>query len=139
MPSPSQLKALGSVVKEARIGRGWTQKQLETASGIGNNYISNIERGYVNPKRGPVTPSDDVMNALSKALGISASDLHAALGRVDDEYQYPVHHPLHSIIRDIGLNENDFTGEDLTAMQSCVQVVIQGYAYKKQLQKSESK
>lgn len=84
MPNASQLKHLGSVVRDIRQSKGWTLKQLSDVSGVGYSYASNIERGYVNPARGPVTPSDDILYLLAKALDIPISTLHGALGRVAD-------------------------------------------------------
>ena len=82
MPSATQLKGLGQIVRAARRERQWTLQELSEKSGVGHSYLSNIERGYVNPKRGPVTPSDDMLVALSQSLSIPLPNMHAALGRV---------------------------------------------------------
>lgn len=84
MPNAHQLKQLGQLIRDARRSHEWTLKQLSEKSGVGYSYCSNIERGYVNPKRGPVTPSDDTLFALAKTLDLPTSRIHAMLGRSDD-------------------------------------------------------
>ena len=84
MPNTHQLKQLGMLFREARQEREWTLRQLSEKSGVGYSYCSNIERGYVNPNRGPVTPSDDILFALAKTLDLPLSKIHATLGRLDD-------------------------------------------------------
>ncbi len=81
MPTAKQLKHLGQFIRKSREDKGWTLKDLHEKSGIGYSYVSNIERGYINPKRGPVTPSDDVLTQIAETLGVSAGKLHSVLGR----------------------------------------------------------
>lgn len=81
MPNADQLKSLGDFIRDARQSKGWTLKHLSDVSGVGYSYTSNIERGYVNRNRGPVTPSDDILSALSTALGLPLVKMHEMLGR----------------------------------------------------------
>jgi transcriptional regulator with XRE-family HTH domain len=85
MPSVEQLKRLGDLVREARKSKSWTLDETALNSGVGRSWVSNIERAYVNPKRGPVTPSDDVLYRLSKSLDIPFESMHVALGRVEGD------------------------------------------------------
>lgn len=76
---------LGQVIKDARNEKDWTQSDLAQKVQLSVGYISNIEKGYVNPKRGPVVPSDDSLNALANALGVPVSRFHSELGRSANE------------------------------------------------------
>lgn len=81
MELEKRLKVIGTVILAARKEKGWTQYELFQKTGLSVGYISNIENGYVNPKRGPVVPSDDSLSSFSEALGIPLSRLHSSLGR----------------------------------------------------------
>jgi transcriptional regulator with XRE-family HTH domain len=75
---------LGLLLRTARLEKGWTQSDVAKRTGLTTGYISNLEQGYVNPKRGPVVPSDDSLRAFSEALELPLEKMHAALGRVRD-------------------------------------------------------
>lgn len=82
MDAVDKIKRLGSYIRETRKQQGIrTVKELAERSGIGISYLSNIERGYVNPNRGAVIPSDAVLEAVAMGMGIPVSALHAQLGR----------------------------------------------------------
>ena len=89
MATHNHLKALGKALRARRLTLGLKLREVEERSGVGLEYLSNIERGYVNPKRGPVTPSDDVLTRIASALGIPLRELHAALGRGDGGAEHP--------------------------------------------------
>lgn len=129
-----KVKRLGDFVRSARLARKMTARELSHRSGIGFTYISNIERGYINPKRGPVVPSDEVLAALANGLEIDVSELHAQLGRLgalaqgdtleDDEERrrmelvYQAYKGTKGPIRDaanalLGL-QNDLTGDEMS-------------------------
>lgn len=80
-----KLRRLGAAVREAREAKGWNQSELAAKSGVGKGYVSNIETGYVNPDRGPVTPSDEVLAQLAQALEMPVAELHRALGRINGD------------------------------------------------------
>lgn len=42
------LAAVGARVREARIGNGWTLKDISTMTGLGHGQLSDIENGRVN-------------------------------------------------------------------------------------------
>jgi len=113
MPNTVQLKRLGQIVREARQQRKWTLQELADHSRVGHSYLSNIERGYVNPNRGPVTPSDDILTAISQSLDIPLSTMHTALGRIEEDadalpIEYaPILDELRSASYDGGLDSGD--------------------------------
>ncbi len=124
------------------LRRGWNQDQLSNATdpNVSQGQISNYKYGRRNPSRktirvlaqaltrgteGEEANYQNMVNTLLKSVGY-AEDFPGI------EYQYPAHQPLHSIIRDIGLDDKQFTGDDLAEMQSGVESLIEGYAIKKQ-------
>jgi transcriptional regulator with XRE-family HTH domain len=61
---------LAGAVRQARLSRGLTQRALAARAGIGEKYLSRIERGRV-------TPSLLVALELTAALGVSLAELLA--------------------------------------------------------------
>ena len=95
MELTEKVKRLGAYIRARRLDAGFkTLQSLGDATGLKPSYLSNIETGYINPTRGPVIPSDDVLLTIAKALDIPVSDLHAALGRVDTQPQELVYVPI---------------------------------------------
>jgi len=60
--SDSPMKRM--TLKQARVARGWTQQQLEQASGVAQSAISKIERNEIND------PQVSTAAALEKALAL---------------------------------------------------------------------
>ena len=56
-------------LKQARDAKGWTQEQLEAASGVNQRSISKIERG------GTFDPQNTTIIALEQALGLKRGTL----------------------------------------------------------------
>lgn len=91
MDAEQMLKALGQIIRDARQQKEWTQGDLAGAVGLSVGYISNIEKGYVNPKRGPVVPSDDTIRAFAAALDVPVRRFHSALRRDVDHENHDDH------------------------------------------------
>ncbi len=68
LEATERLAAGDSAVKVWRQHRGMNQGELAAASGISQNYLSEIERGR---KGGSV----EVLKALAQALGLDLDDL----------------------------------------------------------------
>lgn len=66
---------VGRQLEQTRTSRGWSLRQAEKASGVSNGYISQIERGEVEP-------SPDVLRRLGAAYGIPFEVLMAAAGYI---------------------------------------------------------
>lgn len=122
--------------------RGLIKKALRARSGVGQSTISQIVSGARHPSR-------DMVQRLAEGLAGNEMTLEAkqaivdsglrAAGYAPTEYHYPEHRPLHSIIRDIGIDEKQFTANDMEQLQHSVEAVIEGYAVKKQRQKQAQK
>lgn len=86
----SNLERLGEEVRRARLAQGYSSARAFAAViGVSPQHLSHIERGYVNPKRGLVVPSDDVLEKIATGASVPVSRLHALLGRMPDQ-PYPV-------------------------------------------------
>lgn len=59
---------MAMTLREARKRRGWTQKQLELASGIQQGSLSRLELATDNPKL-------DTVRTLEQALGLKPGTL----------------------------------------------------------------
>jgi transcriptional regulator with XRE-family HTH domain len=62
--------ALGKAIRQLRDKRGLTQEALAHAAGVTVGHLSMIERGHSNPTWGTV-------EGISRALGVSISELAA--------------------------------------------------------------
>lgn len=75
------VESLGDYLKDQRVSAQMTLRQLSEQAGVSNPYLSQIERGLRRP-------SADVLQALAKALRISAEQLYVQAGILnpdDDE------------------------------------------------------
>ncbi len=75
-PSSCKIGAMEILLREARLARGWTLRQLADATGISLGAISLIERNQR-------MPSIENVYKFAKALGVSPSTLVAGEERDD--------------------------------------------------------
>ena len=68
----------GSYLKGLRKGKKLTVRQLDLYSGVSHSYISQMERG----SRG--IPSPDILQKLSKPLGIEYEELMKKAGYIEE-------------------------------------------------------
>lgn len=68
------MRGYGSLIREARDRKGWSQAELGERIGISASTVSNME----NDKHAPTVPTN--VNALVVALGLSAERLLEAMG-----------------------------------------------------------
>jgi transcriptional regulator with XRE-family HTH domain len=62
------MTSLGREIRKARIDKGWKQKELVTATGYSQKYISEIEREQVDPRF-------SVVQRIAGVLGVSLDQL----------------------------------------------------------------
>lgn len=77
--------SLGRKVRELRITREWTQRELSRRSGVDRGYLASIETGKV------INPSADIFLKLARAFNIPPEELYQAAGYIKDAkaaYQY---------------------------------------------------
>jgi transcriptional regulator with XRE-family HTH domain len=84
---PISVHDLGDYLREQRQSAQLSLRQLSEVAGISNPYISQVERGLKKP-------SAEILQALAKALRISAESLYVRAGildaRTDDAGAGPV-------------------------------------------------
>jgi transcriptional regulator with XRE-family HTH domain len=79
MSSPRmKLGELGEFIREQRRGAQLSLRKLSDAAGISNPYLSQIERGLRKP-------SAEILQAIAKALRISAETLYVRAGILDED------------------------------------------------------
>jgi transcriptional regulator with XRE-family HTH domain len=75
--TPISVHDLGEYLREQRQAAQLSLRQLSEVAGISNPYISQIERGLKKP-------SAEILQALAKALRISAESLYVRAGILDE-------------------------------------------------------
>src|ERR1035441_689992 len=74
---PISVHDLGEYLREQRQSAQLSLRQLSEVAGISNPYISQIERGLKKP-------SAEILQALAKALRISAESLYVRAGILEE-------------------------------------------------------
>ena len=75
--TPISVHDLGEYLREQRQSAQLSLRQLSEVAGISNPYISQIERGLKKP-------SAEILQALAKALRISAESLYVRAGILEE-------------------------------------------------------
>ena len=75
--TPISVHDLGAHLREQRHSAQLSLRQLSAVAGISNPYISQIERGLKKP-------SAEILQALAKALRISAESLYVRAGILEE-------------------------------------------------------
>jgi transcriptional regulator with XRE-family HTH domain len=86
---PHQVGDLGGYLKEQRESARLSLRQLASAAGVSNPYLSQIERGMRKP-------SAEVLQQIAKGLQISAEALFLRAGLLEDSGGVEVEVALHS-------------------------------------------
>ncbi|MDQ3646642.1 MAG: helix-turn-helix domain-containing protein [Actinomycetota bacterium] len=90
-----KLGELGSFIREQRRGARLSLRKLSDLAGISNPYLSQIERGLRKP-------SAEILQAIAKALRISAETLYVQAGILDEERDHDL---VTEILKDNRTNE----------------------------------
>jgi transcriptional regulator with XRE-family HTH domain len=99
--SDQAIPNLGAIIRKQRELAALPMRQLASAVGISNPYLSQIERGLR-------APSDAVLNAIAESLRTTADSLYAEAGFVE---------PDDDALPDAGLLEAIEAAEELTSSQ----------------------
>lgn len=78
MATEDRLKALGGFIRQQRMLADLSLRQLADVARVSNPYLSQIERGLHKP-------SAEILKAIAGALHISAEQLYARAGFLDDD------------------------------------------------------
>lgn len=74
---------IGEYIKEKRIEKGLSQRELASVAGVSNAEISRIEAGLRK------NPSPDVLKNISFALNLLCEKLYAVAGYMEDNPTIP--------------------------------------------------
>jgi len=99
--TPISVHDLGQYLREQRQTAQLSLRQLSEVAGISNPYISQIERGLKKP-------SAEILQALAKALRISAESLYVRAGILDERTdlgERPAAEVTDAILADPKLND----------------------------------
>src|SRR5580765_205328 len=90
-----KVRELGEYIRNQRNGAHMSLRRLSTLAGVSLPYLSQIERGLRRP-------SAEIMQAIAKALRISANTLYVQAGILDEHPKPDVHA---AVMGDPGLTE----------------------------------
>jgi transcriptional regulator with XRE-family HTH domain len=90
-----KVRELGRFIRDQRNSARLSLRKLSTLTGVSNPYLSQIERGLRRP-------SADILNAIAKALRISAETLYVQAGILDERTDAD---PVGEIRRDATISE----------------------------------
>jgi transcriptional regulator with XRE-family HTH domain len=90
-----KLDELGTFIREQRRSARLSLRKLSDLAGISNPYLSQIERGLRKP-------SAEILQAIAKALRISAETLYVQAGILDEN---PEHDLVAEILKDPSITE----------------------------------
>lgn len=90
-----KLGELGSFIREQRRAAQLSLRKLSDLAGVSNPYLSQIERGLRKP-------SAEILQAIAKALRISAETLYVRAGILDEEQDLDL---VAEILKDPGISE----------------------------------
>jgi len=90
-----KVRELGAFIRNQRNGAQMSLRKLSTLAGVSLPYLSQIERGLRRP-------SAEILQAIAKALRISANTLYVQAGILDEHPKPDVHA---AVMGDTGLTE----------------------------------
>jgi transcriptional regulator with XRE-family HTH domain len=91
-----RMRDLGNFIRDQRRNARLSLRKLSEQAGISNPYLSQIERGLRKP-------SAEILQAIARALRISAETLYVRAGILDEDDDG--HDLVGEILRDTSINE----------------------------------
>ena len=95
MSARMKLEDLGSFIREQRRSARLSLRKLSDLAGISNPYLSQIERGLRKP-------SAEILQAIAKALRISAETLYVRAGILEEDRELDL---VAEILKDPSITE----------------------------------
>lgn len=93
-----KLGSVGDYIREQRSVAQYSLRQLASAAGVSNPYLSQIERGLRRP-------SAEILQQIARALRISAETLYVRAGILDDAGDGTMSDAAVAIMSDVALTE----------------------------------
>ena len=91
-----KVRELGRFIRDQRSGASLSLRKLSGLTGVSIPYLSQIERGLRRP-------SADILQAIAKALRISAETIYVKAGILDEKTDDT--DPVGEILRDSAIND----------------------------------
>src|SRR6266699_7127283 len=92
----SRMRDLGEFIREQRSVARLSLRKLSDMAGISNPYLSQIERGMRRP-------SAEILQAIAKALRISAETLYVKAGILEERDDST--DPVTAVLRDLTISD----------------------------------
>lgn len=92
----SKVGDLGNFIRDQRRNARLSLRKLSGMAGISNPYLSQIERGLRRP-------SAEILQAIARALRISAESLYVKAGILEERGDTP--DPITAVLRDLALTD----------------------------------
>lgn len=121
MPNNQEImetpKGLGEVLKEIRLRKGVSLRELSENIGISHAYVNKLEKG-INPLTGKkVTPTMDTIVKIANGLCIPVKDLLAQCGYFDADEATDIDEYINRMISDLHIGEYTHNGETVSKQQ----------------------
>ena len=99
--------ALADLVRQARLSKGMTQRQLSRALNMSEGYVGNLERGGIRP-------NIETLKALSSVVGLLYGQLAVEAGYITrEEFESPIDERQLARLSEI----NDLTEEEWESLR----------------------
>src|SRR5438034_4460473 len=92
----TRMHDLGEFIREQRRVARLSLRKLSNMAGISNPYLSQIERGLRRP-------SAEILQAIAKALRISAETMYVKAGILEERGDIP--DPVTALLRDLQITD----------------------------------
>ncbi len=90
-----ELHRLGNNIRSCRLKRGLTQEKLAQLAGVGYKFLSEIERGKVNPS---YLILRSLMDALQLEIRVSMPNQPGATAHSEDSTTPPIEQPIDNLL-----------------------------------------
>jgi transcriptional regulator with XRE-family HTH domain len=108
-----QFRPLADMVRQARISKGMTQRELSRILGMSEGYIGHLESGRFRP-------NIDTLKSLAAALGMLYGQMAVEAGYItNEEFESPLDDSQLARLNEI----NDLTNEEWESVQDYARYV----------------
>ena len=91
-----RLGALADLVKQARLSKGMTQRELSSALNLSDGYVGHLESGRMRP-------TVETLKALAAVLGLLYGQLAVVAGYItEEEFESPIDEAQLARLSEIG-------------------------------------
>ncbi len=119
---------------------GFDGKVFAAKTNISPQHLSQIETAYDKGGRGPVGPSDEVIEAISETLGWRVIDIRRMLGQIPDSELVPADAEslVRARIQERGYDSQQFDAEGVSQIARSIDALLEGTLAQKRRDRGES-